>query len=95
MRIDQDTESIGSAFSGKQEDEIANQIKLDYKGEDDAIFQEVQAGNTTLELPGTRFVGFRPTRQGALRHSRQRTSWTIGLYDGGQPREEQEQSPDV
>ncbi len=64
VRIDQDTESIGSAFSSSLGDEIANQIKLDYKGEDDAIFQEVQAGNTTLELPGTRFVGFRQQNKG-------------------------------
>ena len=68
VRIDQDTESLGSAFSSNLRDqlsnELANQIKLDYKGEDDSIFQEVQAGNTTLELPGTRFVGFRQQNKG-------------------------------
>ncbi len=64
VRIDQDTESLGSAFSSSLGDELANQIKLDFKGEDDAIFQEIQAGNTTLELPGTRFVGFRQQNKG-------------------------------
>ena len=66
VRIDQDTENVGSAFSSNLGDQIANQIKLDYKGEDDAIFQEVQAGNTTLELPATRFVGFRQQNKGLL-----------------------------
>ncbi len=68
IRINQDTENLGSAFSSSLgsnlSDQLANQIKLDYKGEDDAIFQEVQAGNTTLELPGTRFVGFRQQNKG-------------------------------
>ncbi|MFT5086789.1 MAG: cell surface protein SprA [Planctomycetota bacterium] len=68
VRIDQDTESLGSAFgsnlSNSLSEQLSNQIKLDYKGEDDAIFQEVQAGNTTLELPGTRFVGFRQQNKG-------------------------------
>ena len=64
VRIDQDTESLGSAFSSNLGDQLANQIKLDYNGEDDSIFQEVQAGNTTLELPNTRFVGFRQQNKG-------------------------------
>jgi cell surface protein SprA len=64
VRIDQDTESLGSAFGSNLSEQLSNQIKLDYKGEDDAIFQEVQAGNTTLELPGTRFVGFRQQNKG-------------------------------
>jgi len=68
IRINQDTESFGSAFSSGLSDQLANQlanqIKLDYKGDEDAIFQEVQAGNTTLELPTTRFVGFRQQNKG-------------------------------
>ncbi|MBN62269.1 MAG: cell surface protein SprA [Gemmatimonadetes bacterium] len=68
VRIDQDTESLGSAFGSNLGsnlgDQLSNQIKLDYKGEDDSIFQEVQAGNTTLELPNTRFVGFRQQNKG-------------------------------
>ncbi len=64
IRINQDTESLGSAFSSGLGDQLANQIKLDYKGDEDAIFQEVQAGNTTLELPATRFVGYRQQNKG-------------------------------
>ncbi|MFA6108528.1 MAG: cell surface protein SprA [Candidatus Latescibacterota bacterium] len=64
IRINQDTESLGSAFTSGLGDQLANQIKLDYKGDEDAIFQEVQAGNTTLELPSTRFVGFRQQNKG-------------------------------
>ena len=64
IRINQDTQNFGSALSSNLSDQLANQIKLDYKGEDDSIFQEVQAGNTTLELPNTRFVGFRQKNKG-------------------------------
>ena len=64
IRIDQDTQNLGSAFGSGLGDQLSNQIKLDYEGEEDSIFQEVQAGNTTLELPNTRFVGFRQKNKG-------------------------------
>lgn len=64
IRIQQDTESGWTTSSSTFGDQMANQIKLDYKGDEDAIFQEVQAGNTTLELPSTRFVGFRQQNKG-------------------------------
>jgi hypothetical protein len=64
IRITQDTESLGSAFGSSLQDQLANQIKLDYKGDEDDIFQEVQAGNTTLALPNTRFVGFNQQHKG-------------------------------
>ena len=72
VRIDQDTQQLGSGLSGPNipsfrdqfRDQLANQIKLDYKGDEDGIFQEVQAGNTTLALPGTRFVGFSQQHKG-------------------------------
>ena len=64
VRIDQNTESVGSALSSSLGDQLSNQIKLDYDGDEDSIFQEVQAGNTTLELPNTRFVGFRQKNKG-------------------------------
>ena len=64
IRIDQNTQDFGSAFSSNMGDQLSNQIKLDYEGEEDSIFQEVQAGNTTLELPNTRFVGFRQKNKG-------------------------------
>lgn len=64
VRITQDTENLGSAFSSGLGNQLANQIKLDYKGDEDAIFQEVQAGNTTLSLPGNRFVAFNQQHKG-------------------------------
>ena len=64
IRIDQDTQNFGSAIGSGLGDQLSNQIKLDYDGEEDSIFQEVQAGNTTLELPNTRFVGFRQRNKG-------------------------------
>ena len=64
IRIDQDTQNFGSAIGSSLGDQLSNQIKLDYDGEEDSIFQEVQAGNTTLELPNTRFVGFRQKNKG-------------------------------
>ncbi|NKB70423.1 MAG: hypothetical protein GKR89_25415 [Candidatus Latescibacteria bacterium] len=60
IRIDQATQSFNTGLG----DQLANQIKLDFKGDEDAIFQEIQAGNTTLSLPGTRFVGFRQQHKG-------------------------------
>lgn len=64
IRITQDTENLSSAFSSGLGDQLANQIKLDYKGDEDAIFQEVQAGNTTLSLPQNRFVAFNQQHKG-------------------------------
>ena len=63
VRIDQNTAGVGTGFGGFR-DQLANQIKLDYKGDDDAVFQEIQAGNTTLALPGTRFVGYQQQSTG-------------------------------
>ncbi len=64
VRIDQDTENLDSAFGSNFGDQIANQIKLDYKGKEDAIFKEIQAGNTTLSLPQSRFVDFSQQHKG-------------------------------
>ncbi|MEE2657731.1 MAG: cell surface protein SprA [Candidatus Latescibacterota bacterium] len=64
IRITQDTESLGSAFSQSLTEQLQNQIKLDYRGDEDDIFQEIQAGNTTLSLPNTRFVGFNQQHKG-------------------------------
>ena len=63
IRIDQNTQGVGTGFGGLR-DQFADQIKLDYKGDEDAIFQEIQAGNTSLSLPGSRFVGFRQQGKG-------------------------------
>ena len=64
VRIDQDTENLGSVLGSGFGDQIANQIKLDYKGKEDAIFKEIQAGNTTLSLPQSRFVDFSQQHKG-------------------------------
>ena len=63
IRINQDTKGLASSFGQNLQDQL-NQIKLDYKGDEDDIFQEVQAGNTTLSLPNTRFVGFNQQHKG-------------------------------
>ena len=63
IRINQDTRGLSSSFGQNLQDQL-NQIKLDYKGGEDDIFQEVQAGNTTLSLPNTRFVGFNQQHKG-------------------------------
>ena len=63
IRINQDTRGLSSSFGQNLQDQL-NQIKLDYKGDEDDIFQEVQAGNTTLSLPNTRFVGFNQQHKG-------------------------------
>lgn len=37
---------------------LANRIQIRYKGEDDDILKVIEAGNTTLQIPNTRFVGY-------------------------------------
>ena len=64
VRIDQDSQQLGQGFASGFKDKLANEIKLDYKGDEDDIFQEVVAGNTTLALPQTRFVTFNQQHKG-------------------------------
>ena len=64
VRIDQDTQQFSQGFTSGFRDQLANQIKLDYKGDEDDVFQEVVAGNTTLALPQTRFVTFNQQHKG-------------------------------
>ncbi|MFQ5904959.1 MAG: hypothetical protein ACE5JA_00130, partial [bacterium] len=45
-------------------DETKNNIKLQYKGDEDEIVQEIEAGDTDLRLPGTRLIGGPPTHKG-------------------------------
>jgi hypothetical protein len=49
VSVDQDSE---------RDNELENNIQLRYTGEEDEIIQEIQAGNTTLALPNTEFVGY-------------------------------------
>ncbi len=43
---------------------LANRIQLRYKGDEDDILKTIEAGNTTLDLKRTQFVGYSSTIQG-------------------------------
>ncbi len=43
---------------------LANRIQIRYKGDDDDILKSIEAGNTTLSLPNTKFVGYSSRIQG-------------------------------
>ncbi len=43
---------------------LANRIQIRYKGDQDDILRTVEAGNTTLSLPNTRFIGYSRSIQG-------------------------------
>lgn len=43
---------------------LANRIQIRYKGDEDDILKTVEAGNTTLSLPNTRFIGYSRSIQG-------------------------------
>jgi hypothetical protein len=43
---------------------LANRILLRYKGDEDDILQTIEAGNTTLSIPNTEFVGYSSHIQG-------------------------------
>ncbi|MSS73809.1 MAG: cell surface protein SprA [Candidatus Latescibacteria bacterium] len=45
-------------------DDLASSLRLSYRGPEDGIVQEIEAGNTQLSLPGTRLVGFSQGRGG-------------------------------
>ena len=55
VKVDQDS---------RRQTDLENRIQLRYKGDDDDILQSVEAGNTTLNLPNTRFVGYSQSIQG-------------------------------
>ena len=64
------TGTIGSKITVKvsQDDQtdipLANRIQIRYKGDDDDILKSIEAGNTTLSLPNTKFVGYSSRIQG-------------------------------
>lgn len=43
---------------------LANRLELRYKGHEDDVLQTVEAGNTTLNLPSTQFLGYNARVQG-------------------------------
>ncbi|MFH1008346.1 MAG: cell surface protein SprA, partial [Candidatus Latescibacterota bacterium] len=55
VQVDRDSERLS---------EMENSLKIRYDGEEDEIIQEIEAGNTTLSLPSTRFVGFSTQHKG-------------------------------
>ncbi len=56
--------SIGSKITVKvsedsrQDIPLANRLIIRYKGDDDDVLKSIEAGNTTLSLPRTKFVGY-------------------------------------
>ncbi len=58
------TGTIGSKISVKVSQDnqtdipLANRIQIRYRGDDDDILKSIEAGNTTLSLPNTQFVGY-------------------------------------
>ncbi|UCD63572.1 MAG: cell surface protein SprA [Candidatus Zixiibacteriota bacterium] len=64
------TGTIGSKISVKVSQDsqtdipLANRIQIRYKGDDDDILRAIEAGNTTLSLPNTQFVGYSSRIQG-------------------------------
>ncbi|RKX23071.1 MAG: cell surface protein SprA [Candidatus Zixiibacteriota bacterium] len=43
---------------------LSNRLQIRYKGDDDDILKSVEAGNTNLSIPNTRFVGYNQKIQG-------------------------------
>ena len=55
VEVDQDSERYT---------DLGNTIKLRYTGEEDEIIQSIEAGNTNLALPNSRFIGYSENVQG-------------------------------
>ena len=64
------TGTIGSKITvevdqdSKRDVELANTIKLRYKGDEDEILQSIEAGNTNLALPNAQLIGYSQNVQG-------------------------------
>ncbi len=58
------TGTIGSKISVKVSQDsqtdipLSNRIQIRYKGDEDDVLKAIEAGNTTLNVPNTRFVGY-------------------------------------
>ena len=46
--------------------DLGESLLLRYSGDDDGIIEEIEAGNTSLSLPGTRLIGFSAGNRGGL-----------------------------
>ncbi len=64
------TGNIGSKITVKVSQDsqtdipLANRLQIRYKGDDDDILKTIEAGNTNLSIPNTRFVGYNQRIQG-------------------------------
>ncbi len=52
--------------SERQSFDLTEGLRLQYKGDEDGIIETIEAGNTTLALPGTRLIGFSGGSRGGL-----------------------------
>jgi hypothetical protein len=43
---------------------LSNRIAINYRGDEDALFQQVDLGNTNLSLPGTQYVSYSGKNEG-------------------------------
>ncbi|MEW5924918.1 MAG: cell surface protein SprA, partial [Candidatus Zixiibacteriota bacterium] len=50
--------TVSVSQDSKTDIPLANRIMIRYKGDEDDIIQTIEAGNTTLSLPNTQFVGY-------------------------------------
>lgn len=56
--------TVKVAQNSQTETPLANRLQIRYKGDEDDILKVVEAGNTDLRLPNTRFVGYSQRIQG-------------------------------
>ncbi len=52
--------------SERQSFDLTEGLRLQYKGDEDGIIETIEAGNTSLALPGTRLIGFSGGNRGGL-----------------------------
>ncbi|MDA0711347.1 MAG: hypothetical protein O3B73_14185, partial [bacterium] len=46
--------------------DLSESLRLQYRGEEDGVIEIIEAGNTSLSLPGTRLIGFSAQGRGGL-----------------------------
>ncbi len=56
--------SVSVAQDNQTDIPLANRLIIRYKGDDDDVLKTLEAGNTTLNIPNTRFVGYSQQIQG-------------------------------
>jgi len=56
--------TVSVTHDSKTDIPLANRLMLRYKGDEDDILKTVEAGNTTLSLPNTKFVGYSQSIRG-------------------------------